>query len=275
MAYFDSSTYFPRASSRHYHHLNELRSKPLDDLEELPIDLRRAEFHPAGERRVTEAELLEWRRDLNAWAHDWGFPSRLNEARRSDWDVQLGTRLLEDTADLPEAQHPAVWCWIASFLLPHFGVYRWDWPGKSGEEPPQGRNPWVRFGPSDKNGLLMARQRVQTYGPDLTALATEQELQSIQYRPAFGLDQRVSRVVLATILEAWEDPTSNYGKNGGTRALDADDVCIEIRVINSLRPLCFSTDEEIAAIVTDAIERLPSYRKPTNQKPVPGSAPSS
>lgn len=266
MGFFAGPSHLPRAGAQYWQPLAELHGTSLDDLENLSIDIRRAEFHPASELRVTEAELLAWREDVNAWAHDWGYPSKLTDARRSEWDVQLGSRLLADTSSLPEAQHPSVWCWLATNLFPHFGVYRWGWPEKRGDDAPTGRTAWARFGPSDKNGLLLVRQRIQVYGPELTLKATEQELQSIQYRPAFGLDPRVARVVLETLLAEWEDPTSNYGKNGGTRALDADDVCIEVRVINSLRPLCFATDDEIVSIVKDAVERLPSYRKPTNRK---------
>lgn len=266
MRAFSDTTFFPRARGRHWQQLTELRGTSLDDLELIPIDLRHAEFHPAAETKVKEGELLAWREDLNAWAHNSGYPGNLTEKARSDWDVALGARLLADTEEIPEAQHPAVWCWLATNLLPHLIVYRWGWPKSNGDDPPTGRDPWARFGPSDKNGLLLARQRVQTYGTELARRATEQEFQSIQYRPAFGLDQRVARLVLETMLTALDDPTSNYGKNGGGRALDANDVCIEIRLINSLRPLSFATDDEIVAIVNDAIERLPTYRKATNQK---------
>lgn len=266
MSRFAQGTYFPRAGGRHWQHLVDLYGTDLEKLENTDFDLRRAEFHPAGENRVSRAQLTEWRDDLNRWAHDWGYPSSLNEARKSEWNVALGERLLEDTSGLPEAQHPAVWCWIATYLLPHFGVFRWRWPAEKDGEPPSGRAAWSRFGPSERNGLLIALRRVQTYGAPLATKATEQEFQSILNRPAFGRDQRVARVVLETLVRAHEDPKSYYGKRGGNRALDADDVCIELRIINSLRPLCFASDGEIVEIVEDAIARLPDYRKATNRK---------
>jgi len=102
--------------------------------------------------------------------------------------------------------------------------------------------------------------RILTYGPDLAARASEQEFQSIQNRPAFGLNQRVARVVMQTLVDAYDDSNSNYGKNGGTRALDNNDVCIELRVINSLRPLCFASDDSVIEIVKQVVERLPDLR---------------
>jgi hypothetical protein len=265
MAGFESTVHFPRSSNLDWHTLMDIHGSAPETIDERPIDLRHAQFHPAGERRITESELVEWRKDLNSWAHDNGFPGQLNEERRSRWDVLLGTRLLEDTQNLPESQHPAVWSWIATHLLPHFVVYRWGWPAKKGGEPPHGREPWARFGDSDKNALLMARQRVRAYGRDLALKATEQEFQSIQYRPAFGIDQRVARIVLESLITAWEDPGSNYGKKGGTRALDANYVCIELRLVNSLRPLAFAADNDVASIVDDIVERLPDLRKTTDR----------
>jgi hypothetical protein len=263
MIAFPGDLYFPRSAGQDWRALLGSYDAAAEDLANTAVDLRHAQFHPAGERRATEADLLEWREDLNAWAYAEGFPAPLNEASRSAWDVALGVRLLEDTEHLPESQHPDVWCWLATHLLPHFIVYRWGWPNMSGDEPPTGRAPWTRFGNTDKNGLLVARHRIRAYGPDLAKEATEQEFQSIQFRPAFGIDQRVARVVLETLITSWQDPDSNYGKNGGTRTLDANDVCIEIRLINSLRPLCFAPDAEIVEIVNDIIHRLPSIRRAT------------
>lgn len=271
MAAFESNMHFPRSSGLGWRSLVAAHGATAEILASQPLDLRHAQFHPAGERRVSEPELIAWRDDLNAWAYDRGFPAPLNEARRSTWDVDLGTRLLEDTRHLPESQHPAVWCWLAIHLLPHFVVYRWDWPAKHEGQVPTGRTPWSRFGNSDKNGLLLARQRIATYGAELATEATEQEFQSIQYRPAFGIDQRVARIILHALIAAFKNDGSNYGKNGGIRSLDADDVCIELRLINSLRPFCFASDEEITAIVDDVTDRLPSIRKATNRK---GTAPS-
>lgn len=262
---FDAGTHLPRASgSTAWRSLGAIHGVQPDALLQLPLDLKRAEFHPAGQRQVSTDELYAWRDDLNNWAFDNGFPASLNNERRSTWDVELGTRLLQDTGGLPEAFHPDVWCWIATYLLPHFVVYRWGWPKVSNGASPEGRDAWARFGVDLRNGLRLALHRIATYGPEVCQRATEQEFQSIQYRPAFGLDRRVARVVLSTLVDAFDDPASNYGKNGGTRALDADDVCIELRLINSLRPLCFASDDRIAAIVHDAIDRLPTYRKPGN-----------
>jgi|GEM_PF-6240851 len=261
MTWFEPDTHFPRASGNStWLPLVDLHGNAPESLSNNQIDLRRAEFHPAGDRHVTEDELLAWRNDLNAWAHDRGYPSALNEERRSVWDVDLGIKLQEDTAGLPEALHPDVWCWIATYLLPHLVVYRWGWPSLKDGEIPTGRAKWARFGSDLRNGLRLSMHRILTYGPDVAGQATEQEFQSIQYRPAFGLDQRVARVVMETVLEAWRDPDSPYGKHGGSRALDNNDVCIELRVINSLRPLCFASDDEVTGVVLDAIERLPDTR---------------
>lgn len=267
MSRFPDGTHLPRATgSNSWQPLIDLRGRSIDEIKALPVDLRSAEFHPAAARRVEVAELEAWRGELNSWASDRGFPSDMNETMRSAWDVELGQRLLADTEGLPEAQHPDVWCWLATNLLPHLVVYRWGWPEltKDGEVP-TGRSAWVRFGDDLRNGLHLAMHRIIVYGPDLASHATEQEFQSVLNRPAFGRDRRVAAVVMSTLRECLADEDSNYGKNGGTRTLDADDVCIELRVINSLRPLCFAPDDEIRGIVKNAVERLPEYRKESNR----------
>lgn len=266
MAPFASNMLFPRSRGSDWPALRELHGRSLDDIATVPIDLRRAEFHPSAALRVTEQQLLGWREELNSWAYDNAFPSKLDEKMRSRWDVRLGQRLLADTDVLPEADNPAVWCWLATHLLPHFVIYRWGWPALVDGTLPTNRSAWARFGPSDKNGLLLARQRVLIYGSDLAARATEQEFQSIQYRPAYGLDRRVARVVLKTLVEAAADPSSNYGRQGSTRSDDADDVCVELRVVNSLRPLCFMTDEKLRSVVLDTIDRLPKIRDPRKEE---------
>jgi hypothetical protein len=242
--------------------LLEHHGKPAEEIANLEVSLRYSEFHPVGERQVSVEELRSWRDELNDWAFERAFPSPLNAERRSAWDVDLGLRLLEDTHGLPEAMHPDVWCWLATHLFPHFIVYRWGWPAGREGAPPEGRSPWARFGGDLRNGLRLAMHRILTYGPDIARRASEQEFQSIQYRPAFGLDQRVAQVVLRSLVDAWDDPKSNYGKNNGTRALDGNYVCIELRIVNSLRPLSFSSDEEIEKIVRGIIDRLPSLRRP-------------
>ena len=240
--------------------LRDLWRRDPVKLIEVPVDLRAASFH-SPERRVDESQLLDWRSDLNKWAFEHGFPEKLGEISRSNWDVDLGLRLREDTKFLPEALHPDVWCWIATYLLPHFVVYRWDWPSPNEGEAPRGAAKWARFGRDLRNGLRLSVHRVVTYGEQVARLASEQEFQSIQYRPAYGLDQRVARLILETLVEAFEDPNSNYGKNGGSRALDCNDVCIELRVLNSMRPLCFASDRQVVAIVHQVIERLPELRR--------------
>jgi hypothetical protein len=266
--------FFPRASGNTaWRPLLDLHGEVPEKLIDKPFDLRRAEFHPAGDTRVTEMALQQWRDDLNVWAYDRRFPGQLDSERRSAWDVDLGVKLLDDTGKIPEALHPDVWCWLAVHLLPHFVVYRWGWPATTDGAPPTAREPWARFGSDLRNGLRLALHRIITYGADLAHRASEQEFQSIQYRPAFGLDQRVARVVLRTLVDENDDPSSNYGKNGGTRALDANFVCIELRLINSLQPLCFASDATIADTVRGVIESLPDLRR--SDAPASGGSPSS
>ncbi len=262
---FGADILFPRSRGSEWTTLLDLHGRSLDEIADSPFDLRRSEFHPAGAQRVSDGQLRGWRSDLNRWAYDHAFPAPLNEKMRSKWDVALGQRLLDDTSELAEGDNPAVWCWLATHLLPHFVLYRWGWPNFVDGQAPRGRAPWARFGPTDKNGLLMARQRVLVYGADLTRRASEQEFQSIQYRPAYGLDRRVARVVLETLVDAVDDPDSNYGRQGSTRSDDADDVCVELRVINSLRPMCFMSDQQIRHLVEATIERLPEIRDPRKE----------
>lgn len=262
---FEPNVHFPRSSGGDWTRLRELHGRAPDEFTSEPFDLRSAEFHPAGEVRVSHARLEEWRYELNRWAFDHGFPGKLNEERRSRWDVLLGEKILEDTSEHPEAENPAIWCWIATHLLPHFVVHRWGWPEAKDGAPPETRGAWSRFGATDKNNFVMVRQRVLVYGADLAARASEQEFQSIQYRPAFGLDRRVARAILEALVEAASDPDSNYGRQGSTRSDDADDVCVELRIINSLRPFCFMSTERIRAIVRETIERLPEIRDPRKE----------
>jgi hypothetical protein len=261
MKFFGDDLHFPRpAPGPLWEPLRDAYLREPRKMLEQPFDLRAAVFH-STDRRVSDGQLKEWRTDLYSWATDHGFPQKLDGTTRSDWDVDLGVRLWADTGHLPEATHPDVWCWIAIHLLPHFVVYRWGWPTSDTDEAPIGAAKWSRFGRDLRNGLRLAVHRVRTYGEDLARLASEQEFQSIQYRPAYGLDQRVARVILETLVESYTDKDSNYGKNGGNRALDCNDVCIELRVVSSMRPLCFASDLEIAATVRSVIDRLPELRR--------------
>lgn len=240
--------------------LADAYGRPADQITEQPFNLKRAHFHPRGVERVTEGRLEEWRQDLNRWAWDRGFPATLDSRARSLWDVSLGGRLLADVGEIPELLHPRVWCWLATELLPHFIVYRWEWPREVDHQVPAQPNAWRRFGDRPENGLRLALHRFSVYGEEVCLRATEQEFQSLRNRPAYGSDPRVARVVLHCLVEAADDPRSNYGKSGGTRALDANYVCIELRLVNSLRPLCFMTDNAIEHIVAETIERLPELR---------------
>ncbi len=262
MTKFEPGTHFPRAAgSTSWWPLLDLHGQLPEALMENTFDLRKAEFHPAGDIQATEQQLQAWREGLNQWAYEHRFPGQLNDERRSEWDVELGLRFQEDTKGLSEAFHPDVWCWLAVHLLPHLVVYRWGWPAASDGQPPTGRAAWARFGTSLQNGLRLALHRVVTYGPEIARRASEQEFQSIQNRPAYGRDQRVARAVLRTLVDAAEDGSSVYGKGGGGgRALDADRVCTELRLINSLQPFCFAKDEEIVDTVMGVIERLPELR---------------
>lgn len=261
MPRFEADHFFPRLSGGDARTLLvKHHGKPADEIAENSIDLKRAEFHPAASRHIDEPTLLAWRQELNDWAWDEGFPSPMNTERRSTWDVELGRRLLDDLKAVPELLHPNVWCWLASSLLPHFVVHRWGWPAEKDGEPPTGRGPWARFGADHRNGLRLAMQRIMTYGDEITARASEQEFQSLLNRPAFGSDPRVAKVIMETFIRSLDDPTSNYGKNGGTRALDCNIACIELRLLNSLRPFCFATDESIVDIVNGVIDRLPELR---------------
>ena len=284
--FLDPGVALPRADASTWQRLLPLYGRPLEELAKLPVELRSARFHSHAERHVTESELVRWRDSLNSWAYDRGFPAGRSLEHRSRWDVELGQRLIADAGHLPELLHPGVWSWIATNLLPHFVVHRWGWPSLTEGAPPGTRNKWSRFGNDGMNGLRIAIYRIATYGPEITARAIEQEFQSIQYRPAYGVDQRVARIVLSTLLEAYDDPNSRYAKEidayegderlfefvnqdevllysdkaSVTRSLDANFVCIELRVVNALRPLCFMTDEDLADEVRDVISRLPELR---------------
>lgn len=265
MSRFDPTTFFPRSSGSSFcRQLVEIFDLDLDQLANIDVDLRNAEFHPSGERRVDKDELIKWRDSLNEWAYDQGFPSPMNLVQRNNWDVDLGVKLLDDLRVIPESSHPGVMCWIAVHLLPHFIVHRWGWPEKHNGQAPTARSKWARFGPDPRNGLRVAMHRVRTYGPDIARRANQEEFQSIQNRPAFSLDSRVARAILSTIVDALEDPNSNYAKNDDgqrvLRRMDANLVGIELRLINSMRPLCFVSDDGVAEIVRGVIAQLPELR---------------
>ena len=264
MPLFGSDTHFPRAKAQESaRSLTLIYKKPLDDIRERPFNLQTAEFHPLGKERVSEQDLLNWRNELNDWAADEGFPSQMDANRRSEWDVLLGERLIEDLREVPEFLHPDVWCWIATYLLPHFAVYRWGWP-QAVEDGPSKASAWARFGSDGRNALRMVVNRILLYGPKIARRASEQEFQSIQNRPAFGADPRVAKVVMEAFMQALDDPNSNYAKNygdvPGDRSRDNNLACMELRLINSLRPLCFETDATISEITLDVVKRLPELR---------------
>lgn len=243
--------------------LRNLHGRKPHEIEKNEFNLREATFH-TPDRRVSDKQLTDWREDLNRWAYDRGFPANLDDAKRSDWDVAIGVRLLADTKHMPEGLNGDVWCWITTHLLPHLVVYRWGWPAAVDREAPIGQAKWDRFGPTLKNGLRLAVHRIVTYGEDIARRATENEFQSIQYRPAYGLDQRVARLILGTLVEASEDPSSNYGKGNGNRTLDSNLLTKELRVLNSMRPLCFASDSAVVNTVRSVIDRLPDLRPPND-----------
>lgn len=239
--------------------LEALHGSSVEAIADVDFDLAMAHFHPSqGDTiPVTSQHLLQWREGLNAWARDeWGFPSPFGtQADRFAWDVALGSRLRHDLAGAPELLHPNVWCWIASALLPHLVVHRYGWPTSEGS----GR--WRRFGPTSNNALRLPVYRDAVYGAELTLRASQQELQSILNRPSYGNDPRVARIVLGTLLAAHDDrERSGYGVGEPGRAIDADLVLQELRVRNSLRPLCFLVDDDVESEVRDAIASLPELR---------------
>jgi len=266
MSPFNESQHLPRPpSGPTWAALREHYGKDVKDICEIDFDLRSATFHTPSSA-VEKSQLMAWRTDLNEWAFQKGLLDGAKNVSISDWDVDLGVRLVADIGTLPEFLHPETWCWIATNLLPHFVVFRWGWPALEDGEVPNTASRWVRFGRDLRNGLRLATHRIFTYGEELSRLATEQEFQSIQYRPAYGLDQRVARLILQTLVEAAADRNSNYGKNGGSRALDCNEVCIELRVLNSMRPLCFASDSQIVTVVHEVIERLPQLRRSSRQQ---------
>lgn len=261
MTSFPSSLFLPRMETCDVVGiLTPYFGRPADELAEKSFDLRRSEFHPRAAAKPSEGDLLSWREELNRWAWERGFPAPMDLAGRSRWDVELGSRLLADLSEVPELLHPRVWCWLATELLPHFVVHRWDWPKADQGDPPATTAAWRRFGDRAENGLRLVLHRVMVFGPETCLRATEQEFQSLRNRPAYGSDPRVAKIVLETLIEAFDNPDSNYGKNGGSRTLDANYVCIELRLINSLRPLAHLSDDRVSAVVTSVIERLPELR---------------
>ena len=158
---------------------------------------------------------------------------------------------------LADPVHPDVWCLIASHLLPHCGLSM----GMASSKPRSvGTKSWNHFTAHPTNGLRMAINRILFYGEEIAREADSQEFQSLLGRPSFGSDPRVAKVVMATFIEEWKDPESNYGKHGGNRSIDNDIACTELRLINSLRPLCFESDETISEITKTVISELPELR---------------
>lgn len=239
--------------------LEALHGSSVESISNVDFDLSRAHFHPSQEdtTSVETQQLAIWRDDLNDWARDeWGFPSPFSsQADRFAWDVALGTRIHDDLRGLPELLHPNVWCWIASALLPHLVVHRYGWPTSDGP----GR--WRRFGPNPNNALRLPVYRDLVFGSELALRASQQELQSILNRPSYGNDPRVARIVLTTLVDAYVDrERTGYGDGEPGRAIDADLVLQELRVRNSLRPLCFLRDEDVAAEAGSVIASLPTLR---------------
>ena len=74
MSEFTDQHYFPRAtSSESVRSLVALRGTsprgtPVEDLLDVPFDLKQAQFHPNATNRVDEDALLTWRVELNSWA---------------------------------------------------------------------------------------------------------------------------------------------------------------------------------------------------------------
>lgn len=169
-----------------------LRASPLP-----PLSGER--FAPTGGRRVSEAELDQLRRDLDAVADAAGFPADTLLARQH-FDRQVSRFL--GAADLPpgEMLRAETWAWIAVHLVPH--LVQWRFGGTDGTAAVE------RFaGPLQRNaiGRLWYRGWVFDAGPghprrfDLLDHLPEDATVAILERTTIASDHRLARV----LAECW------------------------------------------------------------------------
>lgn len=232
----------------------------------------------SADRRVERAAVLAWRDEVNEFVRErLDFPVKMSRSRQADFDVELGLRLLNDTREIEQFEHPAFWCWLATEVFPHLVVHRWGWPSLSDEgAAPTSKRAWRRFNTSLRNGLRLTVYRVGVLGEDIARRCDEQEFQDILERPAFGNDPRVARIILAGLADAFDErATTGYGlggSDGPSRTDHAKRVAVLLRVWNAMRPLCFLPDEEIARLTLDAIsETLHVWKADADESPATGS----
>lgn len=252
------NTLMPRASDAevigHLIDLYDSASSVESIGDSIAIDTSSARYFHVGGGRATDAQLLGWRRDLIGWATEtFGYPGTLHGAdRRSEWIVALGEQLRDDTEGMPEAGHPEVYSWLASYLFPDLVVWRWGWPRGDGPDPPVGAAKWRRFTTHQRNALRLAWWRVALLGADIARSAIEDEFQAVLERPAFGNDPRVAAAVLATLIDEAE---SARGASLGRGKL-AQLVGKELRADNALRPLRLVPSRDIVTRTQAVIERV-------------------
>lgn len=202
-------------------------------------------FAPTGGQRVSEAELIQLRRDLDTVATATGFPADSPLARQQ-FDRQAA-RLL-GAADLPpgEMLRAETWAWIAVHLVPH--LVQWRFGGTDGTAAVE------RFaGSLQRNaiGRLWYRAWVFDAGPgsasrfDLIDHLPEDATVAILERTTIASDHRLARV----LAECWVRHRDEAPSQAEALLRQS---AIRVRVAAVIRELTVLDDRELG----EAIERV-------------------
>jgi hypothetical protein len=208
-------------------------------------------FAPTGGRRVTDAELVKLRQDLDTIATSVGFPADTLLARQQ-FDRQVARFLGE--AELPpgEMLRAETWAWIAVHLVPHLVQWRFG----SGD----GTAAAERFaGSLQRNaiGRLWYRAWVFDSGAghperfDLVDQLPEDATVAILERTSIASDHRLARM----LAESWvrhRDETPSLGETLLRRA------AIRIRVAAVVRELAALDDNDLGEVVDRVLSEIVS-----------------
>lgn len=220
-------------------------------------------WYPLG-NRVVDQTLGDLRRELEALADRFGFPTALSTIRgggrhgQADWDRDLG-RLLADHLSVdrfPGLEHPDVWTWFGLALAPDLIAWRWGWPEVNPDWKPGGhRRAYERWLGTLRQGLRRPWYRTVQYAdpgglyPDLL----EDHLVQIEERPSLGADPAVGRQLLDGISQAYTEGVLEQSVESAVREKAVRHAAKIVLAENTVLPLWVRGPGELRATMVHLI----------------------
>jgi Family of unknown function (DUF6339) len=187
----------------------ELQAMPVERLRESSgLTHEDAFYTPTGGSQARPEDLESIQRAIRASAMQYGYPTRLDDARRAAFDAESG-RVLHQVMNISpsEASRPGVWEFLACVVLPD--LVRWRFPGPGGDTTSPERFLGAGRGVRNTFGRVWWRAFI-LHEPDglepyaLLRLLGEDELVQITERPSIAGNRILARCIARTFLTVAE-----------------------------------------------------------------------